>query len=345
MRYTRGASDDIQRRALMDTGEWSFFDAFVLKMRYGCSIIYIKERITAKDVPKGERKMKIVDIIKAYKPSLSFEVFPPKSFESFEAASRAAEEIAKLSPGYMSVTYGAGGSTDIYTSEIAARILASGVNPLAHLTCVGLDEATLDGILSRFKSLGVENILALRGDLPKGVEKHEGIYRYASDLVAKIKSRGGFSIGGACYPEGHPECESIDKDVENLKIKVDAGCEFLTTQMFFDNEIIYSYMDKLASAGISVPVVPGIMPVTNAKQIGRIIAISGNALPKKFMRIIDRYGDDPEAMKEAGVAFATEQIIDLYAGGFNAVHVYSMNKPDVARKIKDNVKAIIGADR
>ena len=287
--------------------------------------------------------MKIIDIIKGEKPSLSFEVFPPKSFDSFEAASRASLEIAALAPGYMSVTYGAGGSTDVYTPEIAAGILNSGVTPLAHLTCVGASEARMDEILTKLKGLGVENILALRGDLPVGMEKHEGVYRYASDLVGKIKDFGGFCIGGACYPEGHPECDSIDKDIENLKIKIDAGCEFLTTQMFFDNEIIYEYMDKLARAGICVPIVPGIMPVTNAKQIGRIIAISGNALPKKFMRIIERYGDNPNAMKQAGVAFATEQIIDLYAGGFNAVHVYSMNKPDVARRIRDNVSEIIGA--
>ena len=287
--------------------------------------------------------MKITDIINGKQPSLSFEVFPPKSFDSFETAKRAAEEIADLAPGYMSVTYGAGGSTDVYTPEIASAILAKGVTPLAHLTCVGSDEAKLDGILGRLKALGVENILALRGDLPVGMEKHEGVYRYASDLVLKIRDFGGFCIGGACYPEGHPECGGIDADVENLKIKVDAGCEFLTTQMFFDNEIVYSYMDKLARHGINVPVVPGIMPVTNAKQISRIIAISGNALPKKFMRIIDRYGDNTEAMKQAGIAFATEQIIDLYAGGFNAVHVYSMNKPDVARGIRDNVSKIIGA--
>ena len=164
----------------------------------------------------------------------------------------------------------------------------------------------------------------------------------ASELVRKIRDFGGFCIGGACYPEGHPECDGIDKDVEYLRAKVDAGCEFLTTQMFFDNEIMYSYMDRLERAGIHVPVVPGIMPVTNAKQIGRIIAISGNALPKKFMRIIERYGDNPDAMKQAGVAFATEQIVDLFAGGFNAVHVYSMNKPDVARRIRDNVSEIIG---
>lgn len=291
---------------------------------------------------KGDRKMKITDIIKGDKPSLSFEVFPPKTFDSLETAGRAAEEIAALEPGYMSVTYGAGGSTDIYTPEIAARIVAKGVTPLAHLTCVSSDEGKVESVLNRLREIGVENILALRGDLPAGVEKHEGVYRFASDLVAKVKDFGGFCIGGACYPEGHPECSGIDADIEHLKIKVERGCEFLTTQMFFDNEIIYSYMDKLDKAGIHVPVVPGIMPVTNAKQIGRIIAISGNALPKKFMRIIDRYGDNPDAMKQAGIAFATEQIIDLYAGGFNAVHVYSMNKPDVARGIRANVSEIIG---
>ena len=293
---------------------------------------------------KGYR-MRITDIIKGNKPSLSFEVFPPKSFDSFEAASRATEKIASLAPGYMSVTYGAGGRTDVYTADIAAKILECGVTPLAHLTCVSADEEQVESVLTRLRAIGVDNVLALRGDLPVGVTEHDGTFKHASDLVKKIRDFGGFCIGGACYPEGHPECESIDKDIENLKIKVDMGCEFLTTQMFFDNEIVYGYMDKLAKAGISVPVVPGIMPVTNAKQIGRIIAISGNALPKKFMRIIDRYGDNLDAMKQAGIAFATEQIIDLYAGGFNAVHVYSMNKPDVALGIRNNVSEIIGVNK
>lgn len=289
--------------------------------------------------------MKITDIIKGNKPSLSFEVFPPKSFENLEAAKRAAEAIAGLAPGYMSVTYGAGGSTDVYTPQIAECIARTGVTPLAHLTCVAADESGVESTLSHLRRIGVENILALRGDLPADSTGHGGVFAHASDLVAKIRSFGGFCIGGACYPEGHPEAADIDSDIENLKIKIEAGCEFLTTQMFFDNAIIYGYMDKLARAGISTAVVPGIMPVTNAKQITRIISISGNALPKKFMRIIDRYGDSPEAMKQAGVAFATEQIIDLYAGGFNAVHVYSMNKPDVAAAIRSNVSEIIGIKR
>ena len=286
--------------------------------------------------------MKIINIIKGNKPSLSFEVFPPKTFDSLESVRRVTEEIADLNPGYMSVTYGAGGTTDVYTAEIASCIAERRVTPLAHLSCIGSDEEKVELMLAELKKRGVENILALRGDLPDGVKKHEGVYRFASDLVGKIRSVGGFCIGGACYPEGHPESASLDEDIRNLKIKTDAGCEFLTTQMFFDNEIIYSFMDKLTAAGINVPVVPGIMPVTNAKQIVRIAAISGNALPKKFMRIIDRYGDNPEAMKQAGIAFATEQIVDLYAGGFNAVHVYSMNKPDVARTIQANVSKILG---
>ncbi len=285
--------------------------------------------------------MRITDIIMGDKPSLSFEVFPPKSFDSFDAAVRATEDIAALRPGYMSVTYGAGGSTDVYTADIAARILECGVTPLAHLTCISSSEERVEETLARLRALGVENILALRGDIPTGADRHEGVYRYASDLVRRVRDFGGFSIGGACYPEGHPESASIDEDVENLKKKIDAGCEFLTTQMFFDNDIMYGYMERLERAGIRVPVVPGIMPVTNARQISRIVSISGNALPRKFMRIIERYGDSPRAMKQAGVAFATEQIVDLYAGGFNAVHVYSMNKPDVARAIRDAVSDII----
>ena len=294
---------------------------------------------------KGYGIMKITDIIKGKNPSLSFEVFPPKSFDSLESAKAATERIAGLAPGYMSVTYGAGGTTDIYTPQIAECIAKMGVTPLAHLTCVSADEAKVESILSHLRDIGVENILALRGDLPAGITEYDGVYRHASDLVCKVRDFGGFCIGGACYPEGHPESPNIDSDIENLKIKIDAGCEFLTTQMFFDNEIIYSYMDKLAHAGIHTAVVPGIMPVTNARQISRIISISGNALPKKFMRIIERYADNPEAMKQAGVAFATEQIIDLYAGGFNAVHVYSMNKPDVAAAIQSNVSEIIGIKR
>jgi len=286
--------------------------------------------------------MKITDIINGALPSLSFEVFPPKNFENLESVKKAVLDIAALKPGYISVTYGAGGSTDVYTPEIASLVASSGVTPLAHLTCVGSDKDKVAKMLERLGHSGVKNILALRGDIPEGLSKDSLVYRYASELVADISSHGGFCIGGACYPEGHPESDDIDSDINNLKKKIDEGCSFLTTQMFFDNDIMYRYMDKLAAAGINIPVVPGIMPVTNGAQIKRIVSISGNELPKKFMRIIDRYSCDPCAMKQAGIAFATEQIVDLYACGFNAVHVYSMNKPDVAAAIQNNVSSIIG---
>ena len=286
--------------------------------------------------------MKIIDIINGKTPSLSFEVFPPKTFENFEAAKRSTAEIAKLTPGYMSVTYGAGGTTDVYTAEIAGLIGSLGVTPLAHITCIASDRDKVRDVLTKLREIGVSNVLALRGDIPNGVTRVPGYYQHASDLVGEIRDFGGFCIGGACYPEGHPESPDLDSDIMNLKTKVDAGCEFLTTQMFFDNTIMYDYMDRLSRFGIDVPIVPGIMPVTNALQIKRITSISGNALPKKFMRIVDRYGEDPYAMKQAGIAFATEQIVDLYACGFNAVHVYSMNKPDVAEMIQNNVSHIIG---
>jgi methylenetetrahydrofolate reductase (NADPH) len=285
--------------------------------------------------------MRITDIINGNKPSLSFEVFPPKTTDSFDSVMDSTMEIAALSPSYMSVTYGAGGGTSRYTAEIASAIKERGITALAHLTCVSSREAEIDTVLSSLASCGVENILALRGDIPKDNKQVEGKYRYASELVRKIKEYGGFTVGGACYPEGHPESENLSRDIEALKIKVDAGCEFLTTQMFFDNDILYNFMYRLIRGGVSVPVVAGIMPVTSATQIKRIISISGNALPQRFLRIVDRYGDNPLAMKQAGIAFAIEQVVDLFANGINAVHIYSMNKPDVAAAIKAGVSEII----
>ena len=285
--------------------------------------------------------MKIKEIIKGCAPSLSFEVFPPKTSDNFESVMKNAAEIAKLSPSYMSVTYGAGGGTSEFTAEIASRIKAMGVEPLAHLTCLSSTHKKVMGVLENLKEKGITNVLALRGDAPSDYDRSRAEYKYASELVTEIRDYGGFCIGGACYPEGHPESESGYADIESLKFKVDAGCEFLTTQMFFDNNILYNFLYRLYRAGISVPVVAGIMPVTSASQIKRITSISGNALPQRFIRLIDRYGDNPLAMKQAGIAYATEQIIDLYANGINAVHVYSMNKPDVAAKIKENLSEII----
>ena len=286
--------------------------------------------------------MKIIDIIKAEKPTLSFEVFPPKTSDNFESVREATEKIAALCPDFMSVTYGAGGGTSEFTSSIAQNIQnKTGVPVLAHLSCVSSTKDEIHRQLDALKEKGIENILALRGDIPQGMSKEHLDYTFASELTADIKEYGGFCIGGACYPESHPESETSFKDIEYLKAKVDAGCEFLTTQMFFDNNALYNFIYRARNAGIDVPVVAGIMPVTNPKSIKRICAISGTALPQRFIRIVERYGDNPEAMKQAGIAYATEQIIDLYANGVRAVHVYSMNKPDVAQKISENISAII----
>ncbi len=286
--------------------------------------------------------MKISDILRSDKISLSFEVFPPKTSETYESIKESALEIVKLKPDFMSVTYGAGGTTGSYTLDICESIVKTGVTPIAHLTCVCSDREKIRETLTSFKEKGVENILALRGDMPQGMTEKSLDFTHASDLVEEIKKFGGFCIGGACYPETHPESEHSKQDIINLKKKVDAGCEFLTTQMFFDNHILFNYLYKIREAGITVPVIPGIMPVTNAAQIKRICALSGTILPRKFIRMVDRFGDNPDAMKQAGIAYATEQIVDLYANGIKAVHVYSMNKPDVAEKIQTNLKDIIG---
>lgn len=285
--------------------------------------------------------MRIIDIINGEKPSLSYEVFPPKTSDKFESVLAAATEIAKLSPSYMSVTYGAGGGTSQYTADICRALEEHGVTPLSHLTCLSSTREKIGEQLAALKERGVENILALRGDAPEGFDRSTAHYHHASELVEEIKRYGDFCIGGACYPEGHPESENLSADIEGLRKKVAAGCEFLTTQMFFDNNILYNFLYRLYRAGVQVPVVAGIMPVTSAAQIKRIISISGNALPQRFLRIVDRYADKPEAMKQAGIAFATEQIIDLFANGISAVHVYSMNKPDVAAAIQRNLSEII----
>lgn len=285
--------------------------------------------------------MKITDILNSKKTVLSFEVFPPKTGAAFEGVVKAVDEIAALKPDFMSVTYGAGGGTSEYSATIAEHMKNDlGVTPLAHLSCISSDREDVHRKLARLKSSGIENILALRGDIPKDFSGNLD-YTYASQLVEEIKAYGCFCIGGACYPEGHPESETLFSDIDNLKIKVDAGCDFLTSQMFFDNDAFYSFLSKVMQAGIYVPVIAGIMPVTNGKQIKRMMALSGSALPARFRRIIDRFGDDPAAMTQAGIAYATEQIIDLYANGVKAVHVYSMNKPQVAAAIRANLSHIV----
>ena len=286
--------------------------------------------------------MKLSQLFAEKKPTLSFEVFPPKSSENFDAIFTAASEIACLKPHFMSVTYGAGGGGSAYTIQLSAQLQQNhGVPLLTHLTCVG---STRRGILERLaqmKEAGIENVLALRGDLPEGEVAQGWDYRYAAELVAEIKRYGGFCVGGACYPEGHVESSCQKEDILHLKEKVDCGCDFLTTQMFFDNNILFNYLYKIREAGITIPIVAGIMPVTNAKQIKRICQLSGTDLPPRFKSIVDRFGGHPAAMKQAGVAYATEQIVDLLANGVNAIHVYSMNKPEVAAEIQANLSEIL----
>jgi methylenetetrahydrofolate reductase (NADPH) len=285
--------------------------------------------------------MKISQILKEKKAVLSFEVFPPKTSDKFDSVKGAVDEIAALSPSFMSVTYGAGGGTSDYTVSIAKHIKDDlNVTPLAHLSCISSNKADVQAKLTQLKELGIENILALRGDIPQGFTGNLD-YHYANELVEEIVAFGDFCIGGACYPEGHPESATLFSDIENLKRKVDSGCSFLTTQMFFDNDVFYSYLSKVREAGIYVPIIAGIMPVTNAAQIKRMMAMSGGYLPTRFKRIVDRFGDNPDAMAQAGIAYATDQIIDLYANGIKAVHVYSMNKPFVARAIKANLSYIV----
>lgn len=287
--------------------------------------------------------MKLIKIIEDSKPSLSFEIFPPKNSAAYESIQNTAQSIAKLSPSYMSVTYGAGGGTSAYTVSIAADIQEKyNVPVIAHLSCISSTREGVRHQLEIMRQMGIKSILALRGDLPPGSSvEQDWEYHYASELVHEIKEYGGFCIGGACYPEGHTESPNQAEDITNLKKKVDAGCDFLTTQMFFDNNIYYNFLYKSREAGIHVPIVAGIMPVTNVKQIARITALSGTVLPQRFRYILDRFGHNPDAMRQAGIAYATEQIVDLFANGIPAVHVYSMNNASVAQKIQENLSEII----
>ena len=291
--------------------------------------------------------MKIIEIIAQNRLSLSFEVFPPKSEMGFESVKSAVEQIALLRPSFMSVTYGAGGGTGKYTLEIAKSINELyGVPTLAHLTCVASTRETAAQKIREIRAAGIENVMALRGDLPKELENADRSgwdFRHAVDLVSELKAADlGFCIGGACYPEVHPESANQAEDVARLKEKVDAGCDFLVTQMFFDNNLLYNFLYKIREAGITVPVIPGIMPITNAGQVDRAIKLSGSFMPQRFKSLVDKFGDDPAAMKQAGIAYATDQIIDLYANGIKNVHVYSMNKPEVAEKIQSNLSDILG---
>lgn len=282
--------------------------------------------------------MKITELLKSDKPCISCELFPPKAGSELQNALKIVDEIAVIKPHFMSVTYGAGGTSAGQTLAIAQSVEEHNIPALAHLTCIDATEAKIDDMLANFRKAGVQNVLALRGDaVTSGVRD----FAHASDLMRKISASGDFCIGGACYPEGHPEAGSLDNDIENTKKKIDAGCEFLVSQMCFDNNIMYNYMYRLLRNGIDVPVVAGIMPVTNAKQINRICELSGTKLPPHYRAIVERFADDPQALMQAGIAYALGQIIDLIANGFKNIHVYTMNKPEIIRGIMKNLSEII----
>ena len=285
--------------------------------------------------------MKIKDILADGRPSVSFEVFPPRKDAPFGPVKEAVSRLARQKPSFMSVTYGASGNAQANTVAIASFVQACGVPALAHLTCVAATRDRIAEEVSALRGAGIENVLCLRGDLPKDAsEPPPGCFAHAVDLVRALRPST-LCLGGACYPECHPDCAHMEEDIAHLREKVDAGLDFVTTQMFFDNNIFYRYLAKLRDQGVTVPVIAGIMPVTNGRQIGRICRLSGTYLPSRFKAIVDRYGDRPEAMLDAGVAYATEQIIDLLANGVNAVHTYTMNRPEVAERIMDNLRNII----
>lgn len=290
--------------------------------------------------------MSIADILNNKKVSLSFEVFPPKKKEALESIKETAVSLTKLNPDFISVTFGAGGTTKGYTAEIAEAIENNGTTSLAHLTCVRSTIEDLEATIADLKKRNIKNVLALRGDLPKDIAEGENVfpsgYTHASDLVTLLKKEG-MCVGGACYPEGHPESASREADIDLLKYKVDAGVDFLTTQMFFDNDMLYSFLYRLQSAGIHVPVLAGIMPITNANQVSRMVDLSNAYIPRKLLAICDRFRDSPEAMMQAGIAYATDQIIDLISNGVRGIHIYTMNKPEIAGAIIKNVDEIIKA--
>ncbi len=284
--------------------------------------------------------MKIKDILAQGRPTVSFEVFPPRKDAPFGPVEEAVKRLCAQRPAFMSVTYGAAGGARANTAGIASFVQKCGIPALAHLTCATATRAGIAGETARLRAAGVENILCLRGDPPAGGEAVCGDFIHASDLVRELAGKG-FCLGGACYPECHPDCPHLEEDIAHLREKADAGLDFATTQMFFDNNIFYRYISRLRDGGVAIPVIAGIMPVTNGRQIERICRISGTHLPGRFKTIVDRYGDKPGAMLDAGVAYATEQIVDLFANGTNAVHVYTMNRPEVAERIMANLRGIL----
>ena len=292
--------------------------------------------------------MKLMHTLKQDTLSLSFEVFPPKQDAAFDSVKKATEEIAKLRPAFISVTYGAGGGTSKYTLDIAKNIKDQyNVQTLAHLTCVSSTRETVHQKIKEIKAAGIENIMALRGDIPADMDlshQETWAYHHAIDLIRELKESGAdFCIGGACYPEGHTESLDTVTDLRNLKRKVDAGANQLVTQLFLDNRYFYEFREKAELVGIHVPIEAGIMPVTNKKQIERMVQLCGVHLPEKFMKVMNRYEHQPEALQDAGIAYAIDQIVDLITQGVDGIHLYTMNKPYVARRIYEAVHRLLYA--
>ena len=289
--------------------------------------------------------MQIKEIFSSKKLTLSFEVFPPKQQANLGAIPEKINALAALGPDFISVTCGAGGSTKDQTLEVSKMVSQSGTASLTHLTCVNSTKEKIAAAMQEMKAAGIQNVLALRGDIPQGMTEEEatrGGYKHADELTAVLKGEG-FCVGGACYPEGHPESANRIEDIELLKKKVDAGADFLTTQMFFDNDMLYSFLYRLEAAGIHLPVLAGIMPITAVTQIPKMIKLSNAFIPRKLLAICDRFGGSPEALRQAGIAYATDQIIDLISNGIRGVHIYTMNKPEIAQAIMQNVNDIITA--
>lgn len=287
--------------------------------------------------------MKISQLLKNRDVTVSFEIFPPREWAKLEDTRKTVLELVRYKPDFISVTYGAGGGTGKFTLDLAEQINKDyGIPSLAHFTCVSSDRERVDATLAEMKARGIENILALRGDVPDNedfVRKTD--FMHASELMSYIKNSGDFCVGGACYPEGHPEAVSLEADIDTLRLKAEAGADFLTTQMFFDNSEFYAFRYRMLKKQIDIPVLAGIMPITNAKSVMKTVKLSGTILPSRFKAIIDRFGDNPAAMKQAGIAYATDQIIDLIANGAANIHIYTMNKPEIAGAIMTNLSDIL----
>lgn len=285
--------------------------------------------------------MYLIDSLKNNQKSFSFEIFPAKRGEELDGFKDIIKEMALIGPDFISVTYGAMGNNSDNNVALAKEVNKNGIASLAHITCINSTKDKIKRELEILQENGIKNILALRGDRPKNASEIKSDFKYASDLIEFIKKQGDFCVGGACYPEGHPEAGGVEKDIDNLKKKVDAGCDFFISQMFFDNNILYNFMYRLLRSKIEIPVIAGIMPVTNARQVKGIIDISGTMLPSTFKAVVEKFGDNPEAMNQAGIAYSIGQIIDLIANGFNYIHLYTLNKPQIAKSITQSLSNII----